>query len=423
VRRLVARIVHNWPLKLGAIGLATLMYGGLAVSQNTQTFTGVVPVRIENQPSNTVLLTNPDPVTQIRYFAPTGVPVATSTFRATMDLSDVQPTGQVTSVRIEVDSPDGRVRVLSFEPAFATIQLDELITKRVPVKVDHGAAPAGLELGPTTIEPSQVAVSGAASVVQQVVWARADVTIEGSGIDVDQQVELTPIDGNGNAVSPVDVTPSTAHVTIPVFTNRQSKSLPVNPVVTGTPAAGFEIAAVTVDPPVVTVQGDADQLAKLEQVDTLPVPVKGASSDLSETVGLDLPTGVLPVADDTVVVAITMRPVTATRTFSAGVRLVGASSDLTYDVSVKSVLLTIGGSTADLDRLSAASLVADLDVTGLGAGTTDVPVTVVLPAGTTLVAASPENVRVTITAPPVPSLVPGQSPASSGSPSASPRAR
>ena len=36
MRRIVGIIVHNWPLKLAAIGLATLMYGGLALSQNTQ---------------------------------------------------------------------------------------------------------------------------------------------------------------------------------------------------------------------------------------------------------------------------------------------------------------------------------------------------------------------------------------------------
>ncbi len=214
MRRLFGRIVHNWPLKLAAVGLATLMYGGLAVSQNTQAFTGVIPVRVENKPSDTVLLSRPEPVTQIRYYAPPDVPVASSTFRATVDLSDVPPTGDATSVRIEVDSPDGRVRVLSFEPAFATVQLDKLITKQVPVKVEHGAVPGNLELGPMTIVPTEVTASGAASVVAQVVWARADVLIGSDAIDVDEQVELTPIDGNGNAVSPVDLTPSTAHVTM-----------------------------------------------------------------------------------------------------------------------------------------------------------------------------------------------------------------
>ena len=60
------------------------------------------------------------------------------------------------------------------------------------------------------------------------------------------------------------------------------------------------------------------------------------------------------------------------------------------------VLVTVGGSTADLDRLSGATLVATLDVTGLTAGVHEVPVTANLPTGTTLVAADPAKVSVTI---------------------------
>ena len=293
------------------------------------------------------------------------------------------------------------------------------MTVQVPVKVDQGPTPSGLDVGPTTVAPTDVTASGAASIVAQVVWARADVQIT-DAIDIDQEFALTPIDGNGNAVRPVDLTPSTARVTVPVFTDKKTKVLPVNPVVTGTPAAGFEIGSIAVKPETVTVQGEADKLAALDRVDTLPVPVTGASSSVTDSVGLDLPTGILPVGDEKVVVTISLRPVTGTRTFSAGLQLKGARSDLTYDVRVEKVLLTIGGSTADLDRLSGSTLVAELDVTGLGSGTVDVPVTANVPAGTTLVAAIPPKVTVIITGVPIESGSP--SPSTSASAGASPAA-
>jgi len=88
--------------------------------------------------------------------------------------------------------------------------------------------------------------------------------------------------------------------------------------------------------------------------------------------------------------------VTATRTFSAGLRLVGTRSDLTYALGADRVLVTIGGSTADLDRLAGATLAMDLDVTGLKPGVHEVPVTANLPAGTTLVSVTPDTVAVTI---------------------------
>ncbi len=409
MRRILRRIIHNWPLKLAAVGLATLMYGGLAVSQNTQVFPGVIQVRVVNQPDRTVMLTSPEPVTQVRYFAPSGVLVGTSTFSATVDLSGMTPTGGVVSVRIQVTSVDGRVRVLGYEPAFTSIQLDPLVSEVVPVKVEHGTVPDGLTLGDTEVDPPNVVITGPKSVVDQVVAARADVQIQPSGIDVDQNVKLVPVDVLGNAVSPVDVTPATARVAIPVFSDRQTRTLPVNAVLAGTPAAGFEIASITVQPLAAAVAGDADQLAQLVRVDTEPVLLTGVSSDLTTSVRLALPTGIVPVGDDVVVVTIKLRPVTATRTFNAGIRLVGARSDLTYDVAVDHVLATIGGSVVELDRLSGSSLVVDIDVAGLTSGSTDLTVTANLPAGTTLVAASPAKVTVTVTGPTL-SGSPGPSP-------------
>lgn len=426
MKRFLSRIVHNWPLKLGAIALATLMYGGLALSQNTQTYPGIIPVQYVNQPAKTVVLPRtPPPVTLVRYFNPNGVPVAPSSFFATIDLADVEGKTGVVSVRIDVSSPDSRIRILGYEPTFATVELDPLISKEgVPIKVVHGQVPDGLTLGPTTIDPATVTVSGGASIVSQVDAVRADVTIQSTGIDVDEDVKLVPIDKLGNALLPLDVTPPTARVIIPVFSDRQSRTLPVNPIITGSPAAGFEIESVAVEPQVVLVAGDADQLAQLTRVDTDPIPMTGVSANEIVEVGLALPVGVVAVGDETIQVSIAIRPVTATRTFSAGLRLVGSRSDLTYALATDRVLVTIGGSTADLDRLVGATLVMVLDVTGLKAGIHDVPVTADLPAGTTLVSVTPASVKVTITdaaasEPPAPTP-PGSSPPGSPAPSPSP---
>ena len=258
--------------------------------------------------------------------------------------------------------------------------------------------PPGLDLGETKVDPATVTVSGPQSIVRQVVAVRADVQIQPSGIDVDQDVQLVPIDGVGDAVRTVDVTPTTARVSIPVFSDRQTRSLPVNPVLSGVPAAGFEIAGVTVDPEVVLVEGDADQLAQLVSLDTTPIPMTGVSANTTVVTSLALPTGIVAVGSDSIKVSIKLRQVTETRTFSAGLRLVGTRRDLSYDFTTDRVIVTIGGSTADLDRLVGSALLVDLDVTGLGPGTVDVPVSINLPTGPTLVAANPATVSVTITA-------------------------
>ncbi len=408
--RVLAVVVHNWPLKLAAVGLATLLYGGLVVSQSTRILPNVViPIDTIGQPADSFLLTSIDPVTEIRYFASSDVNPLSSDFAASIDLSGIQPGSGPQRVPVHVEAIDTRIRITGVQPEAVTVNLDMVGRKSVPVVVEHGAAPNGLELGEVAADPATVEIFGPASVIERVVAARASVIIQESGIDVDQDIELVAIDELGEAVAQVDVEPGSSHVSIPVFSDRETRTLPVNAVVTGDPAAGFEIASITVDPPVMLVEGDADQLAELVRVDTQQIPMTGVSSDRTVTVGFDLPTGVLAVGDDQVTVEITLRPVTATRSFSAGVQLIGAGRGLSYNVDADRILVTIGGSVADLDRMSGTAVVVDIDVTGLQPGTETVAVTMNLPTGTTLVSASPASVSVTITA-----TSPSPSPASGG---------
>lgn len=398
MRRLVNRLIHNWPLKLAAVGLATLLYGGLVVSQSTQTLPVAIQIDVTGYPPESFLLTTIDPVTEIRYFAPTGTRPIESDFTATIDISGVQPGGGPQRVPVQVVSIDDRITVVGVQPPEVTVDLDRLATKTVEVIVESGPTPEGLELGDPLIEPSRVDVSGPASVLERVVSARASVIIQPSGIDVDQDVALVPVDELGDAVGQVAVEPRATHVTIPVFSDRETRTLPINPVVTGAPAPGFEIAAVTVDPPVMLVEGDADQLAELVRVDTDQVTMTGASSDRTVQVGFDLPPGVLAVGDESVSVTVTLRPVTATRTFNAGIRVIGAGQGFSYSVATDRVLVTLGGSVADLDRLSGQALVLDVNVAGLQPGTSTVRLSVDLPTGVTVVSLTPSDVDVTITA-------------------------
>jgi YbbR domain-containing protein len=419
VTRVIRVLVHNWPLKLAALGLATLLYGGLVFSGSSQPFDGVVPVEVRGQAPGTFMLTQPDPVTTIRYLAPSGIRPITSTFEAWIDLTGFEAGGGPKSVPVHVRSIDDRISVIGSEPDRLTIDLDKRAERTVPVVVPKVAPPENMELGPTTFDPTTVTISGPASVLARVVEARANVLIQ-SGIDVDQDVNLVPVDVDGNAVAQVTIAPTTARVKIPVFSNKESKTLTISPLVTGDPAPGFELIGATADPQVVTVEGDVDSLQPLLSIDTAPVTIGGLSSNRTFETTLAMPDGVVALDVETVRVSIKLRPVTATRTYQVGLTLLGARADRTYTLSTDRVLLTVGGSTADLDRLLGSALVVTLDVTGVS-GTASIPVQADLPAGVAFVSASPDKVgvTVTVTAPATPAGSPSTS-GGSAEPSASP---
>jgi len=404
VTRALSLIVHNWPLKVGAVALAMLLYGGLVLSQSSQSITNPVRIDILNQPTNVIVLSNPGSVTRIEYVAPPdlGLRIDSSTFRATVDLGDVEPTGDSVTVNVAVEAVDDRVQVLDFEPRRIILTLDRVGAKTVPIRALIGPVPSGLEAGEPVVDGTTATVRGPQSVIATITEVQAPIAIDASGIDVNQQVDLVPIDSSGAAIgplTPIEVEPASVRVRVPVFTDRRSKTVPVSPNVVGTPAAGFEVVSVEVDPPVVSVEGDANDLAGLDRADTVPITVSGASSQVVQVVALALPDGVQPLGSGTVEVTIRLRPVTATRNYEAGLILVGARADRRYELSTDRVILTIGGSVADLDRLATTTLVLTVDVTGLDVGTHVVPVSANLTTGLTLVGASPNPIEVIVSTP------------------------
>ncbi len=402
IRRAVGVVVHNWPLKVAAIVLASLLYVGLVASQDSNTLEGPITIRID-KPANTEVTNQVRDVDRIRYIAPSGVPrQRVSDFQVSIDLSNVQPDGQPATVRVQVTPLDPRVTIVDVQPQDVQVVLDEVASKTVPVHVEPGPPPSGIQVGEVTYDPTTLTVTGPSMVVRQVVAARVDVPLDRGNLNVDSEIDARPINAAGDVVTGVNFEPRTVHVTIPLYTNRESRTLPVNPVVTGNPAPGFRIAGIRVDPQVVTVEGNGDRLATLTQADTAPIALFGATSDVTEIVAYALPSGVTATGSGTATVTVRVEAVTETRTYTAGFRLDGLDSGLTYALSDNQVLMTLYGSVADLDRLSSAPLVVGLGVAGLGPGSHSVPVVPSLPSGVTVASLSPRSVTVTITAPPSP---------------------
>jgi len=426
VRQAIAFVVRNWPLKLAAIVLASLLYAGLIVSASAETFQGRIPIELRNQPPDTFVLDNIDDVTSVRYLAigSDRPQITASGFTATVDLADVVavPGAPPVSLPVVVQSVDPAIQVIDFSPSRVAVRLDPLITREVPVDVDIGTVPPGLDVREPVVSQDPVTVSGPDSAVRFVVAALARVRLDPSGIDVNESVGLLPVDAQGEVVVGVDVQPSAVRVTIQIGSQLSTKTLPVSPVVTGTPASSVEITSVEVQPALVTVEGEADALAGLVSIDTRPVTISGATADVEATVGLDLPDGVAALGVDQVQVTITIRPRTGTRTFEAGVLVVNGGPEQAYQPAIDRVLLTVGGTLEALDAVDPTQIAALVDVAGLGPGTTPVPVTARLPAGVTLVSASPPEVTVTVTPLATPAPTPSPAAFPSGTPAPAPSA-
>lgn len=400
-------LLRNWHLKLSAVLLATVLYTGLVFSGSFSEYPITLPLETTGQPEGSVVLSGAPGTVDVRYrvaneIAPS---LSSDSFVARVDLSEYDmaraPDPQILDV--EVRSLVDGVEIRSTEPSEVTVTLDRLDEKVVPVEVDYGAVPETLSVSDPRVSPDEVSVRGAASLVDRVDRAVARVLIDESGIDVDRPVvQLEPVDIDGQPVTGVELEPDSVDVNVDVEEVETNVTVPVRPdIEPGTPAPGFALEALSVEPAAVTLRGLPEVLAEIGEVLTEPLSIDGASDDQTFEAQLILPDGVrLSDGDEPMVtVTATIGPSVTSRTFVVGVVCTGAGENACLP-RLEQLTVTLSGPGGSLGELDAGDLTPSVDASGLAAGDHNLtPTLPALPEGVELLGISPGTVPVTIQEP------------------------
>jgi YbbR domain-containing protein len=426
VRRVLAFLLRNWPLKLGAIALATVLYGGVVLSENTRTWPGQVPIDVLNPPQDAALLDVPGYVTDIRYRAPldAATQLTTGSFHAWVDLSQVQPetNGPAITLPVQLAAIDSRVQIVDFSPPSVTLRLDPVVTQTRPVSVDRGLVPEGFHISPPQVDPTSVTITGAASRVASVNTVVARVAIDASGINVDQEVDLKALDENGNEVPNIQIQPSRGRVRIEVARDLATAQLPVMVQLTGEPADGYALTAVSVSPISVTVSGEAPAVSRLTGISTQAIDLSGRDASFNLDVALDPPTETVVAGATTVHVTVSIQEQQASITLQVGIVARGIQPGFQYELGSPSVLVTVLGPAPLINTLTPDQLTASVVLTGLTPGNHLVPIQVEVPDSVSLVTMVPQAMNVHVdqivqpTGGPSPSPVASPTGSSSGIP-------
>lgn len=183
-----------------------------------------------------------------------------------------------------------------------------------------------------------------------------------------------------------------------VFETSATKTVPVVPAVDGDPAPGFVVGRVTAQPATVEVAGPESVLHRLTEATTESVSVKGHKARVRENVNIG-------VADDAVrlrsarTAVVTVEILRAPVERSVGpvpVRVRNLSRGLTADVTPSAVSVVCKGSAAAVDSLSARTIPAFVDLSGLARGRYNLPVRLVPTSEYGITSVTPEHVRVRI---------------------------
>ena len=407
-------LLRNWHLKLSAVLLATVLYTGLVFSGSFSDADIQVRVDQENASRDSYVLTGDLGFVTVNYRVSNDVAgrIVADSFQASVDLSeyDMERSPQPQQLPIEVRTDLDGVQILSWEPREARVEIDSIEVRSVPVEVDMGEVPDGLRTGDPVLSDDEVEIRGPGSVVDQVDRAKAFVAIPASGIDFNEPVIVQPVDVRGQPVGigQVDVDPETVSVQIDVEPVETTATIIVRPSIEGTPAPGFALDALSVDPSAVILRGVPEVLAEITELATEVITIDGVSEDQTFEVELQLPDDVrLASGDDPIVtVTATIVPSVSSRTFVVGVVCQNAGDNACLP-GLDQVSVTLSGPGEALSTLTASALTPVLDAGGLAPGTYSLtPSLPALPAGVELLALEPGAVPVTIVAPVEPTPAP-----------------
>jgi YbbR domain-containing protein len=393
-------LFDDWPVKLAAVGLSVVLYAGVALSEDTRSWDGDVPIDVLRAPAGGALLEQPGSVTRVSYRAPIEAigQVTAGSFRASIDLSRVEPRADAepVSVPVELMSVDPRIRIVDYTPRSVNVRVDDVVTRGIPVTIETGPIPEGIEVGPIAAEPARVFLRGASSRIANVRAAIGRVGVDASGLNIDQDVLVDAYDDADAVVPGIEIDPTSVRVRADVARSLGYVTIPVAPELVGEPARGLRIASVRVTPSTVTVGGEDAAVRTLTLVRTEPIDVAGLAGPREVEVGLRLPTEVTVEGEPHVTLTIEVAPDVGTRTIALGASMTGARPGLAYRLEDAAVSVVLGGTIDALDSLDASALVADVPVGDLDVGTHEVAPVLELPSGVDERRIVPERVRVTV---------------------------
>lgn len=297
---------------------------------------------------------------------------------------------------------DPRVTVLGISPPNLRIQLDPLATKEISVTVQILDAPAfGYDWQTPVVEPPTITVKGPATQVDLVDQIVVPVYLLNAKSQVERTTDVRPINRQNQVVTGIELSTNFAHVVVPVEQWPGRKEVAVRINLVGQPAAGYRLSTVRAEPSTVVLQGVAEQLASVPgYIETEPLSIDGATTELRPRLNLVVPPGVTVFDGSSVQAIVSITPIEGGTTVTVRPIVQGLAPDLDATHSPETVDVILSGPIPLLESLNADDMFVILDLSGLLPGTHVVTPRVVLPDGIRQEGVLPETVEVVITAPP-----------------------
>lgn len=283
-----------------------------------------------------------------------------SDFKVQVDLSEyVWKIGE-NKVPVSIVDYPITVSIRNTNTLTVSIKIEDMVEKTMPITSNIKVTPRqGYFASDATIEPKEVKVTGAESVVSKV----SSLVVSDTKDDVFENVvgsyDIKPLDENGNEVAGVLLSQKTANAEIRV---SKGKSVKINVVTTGQLPNGLKLKSVESNKKFVEILGPKEILDTINEVNTTPLDLSSITENKDVSLGIIIPEGLRVSQGEDYIIAKVNVIKFATRDFNIKYSITGAIEGVKVTPAKDTVKVSISGYEDEIGNVTADNIKASIDV-------------------------------------------------------------
>ena len=283
-----------------------------------------------------------------------------SDFKVQVDLSEYAWKKGENKVPVSIVDYPITVSIRNTNTLTVSVKIEDMVEKTMPITSDIIVTPRqGYFASVATIDPKEVKVTGAESVVTRV----SSLVVSDNKGDVFENVvgsyDIKPLDEDGNEVLGVLLSEKSANVEIKV---SKGKSVKVNVVTTGQLPNGLKLKSIESNKKFVEILGPKEILDTISEVNSTPLNLSSINESKDVSLGIVIPEGLkLSQGEDYITVKVNVIKF-ATKDFNIKYSITGGIEGVKVTPAKDTIKVTISGYENELGNVTADNIKASIDV-------------------------------------------------------------
>ena len=421
VTELKQRLKNNWTLKLASVAIAFLIW--LVVGNINDPIIQKVYSNVKVNITNGSYIESRGMTYRLdSNYQTVSVTLRGNSSKVTKRNDDIVVEADLTQI-VDMDSTPVMVPVtvkckdisaenITVSPITIPIEIEERETKDFMIAVNYGdSVPgAGYEVGKIYANPEKISVSGPESIIDKIDRVVANVSVEGMTVNSSKKANLIIYDKNQEIMSDkemqyltFDIGDSKVDVYVELWSTVSGVTFTCDP--KGTPANGYAVSKIVTTPSEISLAGTEEALETLKkngnqiEIPSRLVDIGNARETVECKIDLAeiLPSGTKTVSNqaESIIVEVGILPLGSKQISlpTQNIQALNLTGELQTVFTYTALTVTVRGKEEDLKNVTAASIKASIDCSGLDEGTYNLPVTITLPNNITLLSEITANVQ------------------------------